>query len=225
MKIYNRGFGPIAILVIVALGLIIGGGVYTSVKHKGKTQDSSRVEKVEVNEKGNTGTIRDFLSMGKKVSCMFKQVTPAGTTSGTVYINNPMMRGDFELISNNGTISSHMIRQNNDVYVWMGTQGAKMNISNINKATTAPTQSGQVNLDQKVDYTCVDWNGDESKFVLPTEVKFYDVSQMMQGKGVQGSINADIKASGSVSANACSACANVPAGPAREQCKVALNCK
>lgn len=225
MKKLNRGFGPIAIIVIIALGLVVGGGVYKASKVKNENKNLNATTTVDVKSNmGNKGTIRDFLSFGKKVSCTFTQTTPAGTTSGTVYINNPKMRGDFALNGSTGNINSHMIRLNNDVYVWMGAQGAKMNISNINKATTTPAQSGQVNLDQKVDYTCMDWDGDESKFTLPTDVKFYDMSQMMQGKGMMGA-NANVNSNVNAGANACSACNSLPAGVAKDQCKAALNCK
>ncbi len=81
-----------------------------------------------------------------------------------------------------------MIKNSTNVYAWSGAQGAKMTLSEFDSQGSAQSNN-DVNLDQKVKYSCKDWSPDTSKFVAPTSVKFIDLSTIINANG-----SVDIKA-------------------------------
>ena len=199
----NRGFGPLLIIIFIAAALAVGGGVYYSAKKAkapekeapGYMEEKTTQKKMETGEietKATTsisanvgignGSIRSLLTMGKDVSCTFSQKITKGEIKGTVYISGNMMRGDFTTTgSASGNMESHMIKNGDEVNVWSGNQGAKMAMSKMGGSASSQTE-GQVNLDQKGEYKCSDWHKDESKFSLPSEVKFLDINAMMKSQ-------------------------------------------
>jgi hypothetical protein len=181
----------LAVIVIIGLALAAGGGTYYKAK-KAKMQGVNATTTASVSE---SGTLRSLLSLGKDVTCTFSRSDNGTNVSGMVYVDNPMLRGDFVMMGGaQGRVESHMVRMNNDVYVWMGNQGAKLNISDLNKATTTQA-TGNVSLDSQVNYECRDWTPDQSKFTLPSGVNFYDMKAMMQaGAAMQLGASFSIKA-------------------------------
>ncbi len=214
MQKTQRGFIiPLVILIVAALA--VGGGVYYS-KNKGPSKNKMGDESnnasttvkanadasVVMGGKGN-GSIRSLLALGKDTMCTYTTTSAQGTMSGTMYISGTMMRGDFQMKSGtSAAVDSHMIKTGDTVYTWSGTQGAKMDMAmtgNSSNANLNASQKSTMDLDQKVDYDCQSWSKDASKFVVPTTVKFVDVSAMMKKAGVSatttvgGSLNTTIK--------------------------------
>ncbi len=218
MNTHNKGFGLITIIIAIAVVLAVSGGGYYAVKHAKKSissqtevyGDSAATSSVAT--QGSSGVLRDLFSMTKNVMCTINDAT----TTGTVYISSDKkMRGDFTIkTQTSGSIDSHMIKDGNDIYAWsamMGT-GAKFSFDVID---TNASVKKNVNLDQKINYTCVDWKQDTSKFVKPADIKFIDVS---------GVVNANGSVNSSAATNGCAACAQLPAGAAQTQCRQALKC-
>ncbi len=183
---YQSGIGPIVVILILAIVAAIGGGVYYSKKAKMDEQKVEENTEVEGNAevKGNLplnakGTIREIFALGKNSMCTFSGASAQGSVSGTMYISKDMARGDFVMTQTGKTaINSSMIRQNSNVYMWSGTQGATMSFGDINKAAA----SQNMDIDQKIDYKCVDWTPDQSKFAVPTTVKFVNLEAMLKAK-------------------------------------------
>jgi len=191
----NGGFGPLVIVIALAVAAAVGGGVYYAKNNDSKDETKTENKENVGNEARGKGSIRSLLSLGKEAQCTVTSTSSDGTKmSGTTYVAGNQMRGDFTMTASNGTkTESHMIRNANDIYVWTGTQGAKMNISELQSQVKATsTMKGQVDFNQDVDYECEDWDKDESKFTVPTNVTFVDVAAMM--KSTQGQMDAALKA-------------------------------
>jgi hypothetical protein len=184
----KRGFAPLLVLLIIVL---IGGGSYYAVK---KSHSKAKVEtKIEAtsttpeetaDESGNI-SLKALFSLNKDTKCTFTNSADSMTSSGTVYISGSMMRGDFNSNTTaSGSVDSHMIRSQDDIYVWSGANGSKMGMDAMMNAkpTTAPKSGANFDFDQKLDYHCSDWKKDASLFVVPTSVHFIDLKAMMQGK-------------------------------------------
>lgn len=228
---YQKGFGPL--LVVLVIALIAGSSVYVAKKNKetklkNETSGAMNAE-VSMNTNGNSdGTLRGLLSMKKNVMCTISRTDSGTNVSGTAYISGDMMRGDFTMKSGSSSaMDSHMIKNGTMMYVWTGTQGAKMDVSQFE--TNASAQSNNaVSLDQKVEYTCSDWLRDESKFEVPSTIAFMDLNTMINGQGsINGQPNSNINSNVNMglNSNQCASCGQLPAGSAREQCKIALQCK
>ncbi len=182
---YKRGLGSLQILGVVVVIIILGLVVYYATNHSSPSgvtnTDSSTSTNVSVKGTSSSGSIRDLLALGKNLMCTIDESSATSTVTGTMYISGNMMSGEFTS-SSKGSLGmiSHMIRNGDTVYAWSASQGAKMTFTNLT-GTSAQSKSS-VNLDQKVGYKCSDWSVDNSKFAVPTNVKFTDVSAMMNNQ-------------------------------------------
>jgi hypothetical protein len=189
MKHYTRGFGPLIIVIVIAIAAAVGGGSYYSVKHKNEARMELKGDMQASSTSGARikGNLRSLLSMGGNVMCTISQVTSAAKTSGTVYISGGNMRGDFttEMTAYaTGTITSHMLRKQDDVYVWssaMSNQGIKIHMDEMMKADANAQTKGAIDLNADGEYSCSPWKTDEAKFTVPSTVTFVDIAAMMKG--------------------------------------------
>lgn len=184
----NFGFAPLLVILIVALFVGAGGVYYTQNKKPNVDGNAEMRLQTEGNmESENSakvgvsvnGTFRSLFAIGRNVSCTFT----SPESSGIVYITaDGKMSGDFSSKTSSGSkVESHMIRSGDTAYVWNGSQGAKMDSSAMMNADASAQAKAGVDLDNKVDYKCTDWNVDESEFTVPSNVSFVDISAMMKG--------------------------------------------
>jgi hypothetical protein len=225
----------VTIGVLVLITLIISGAGFTWFKNNSQTSSAPLPSSVLQSSSNPTPSIesdtrlalKDIFASSKTQKCTFSDTTSG--SSGTVYISDGKMRGDFISAIQGQTVTSHMIVDNQISYVWSdaSTQGVKLSYEKIEQLTTA-TASAQssgnkmpISLDQKVSYQCEAWVSDPAVLSLPSTVKFIDFSSLIP----------QIKASGSASgaatidskSAACQACDQLT-GATRDQCRKALSC-
>lgn len=178
-----------------------------------------------------SGSIASLAAMSAPSKCTVTHSEDSYESSGTVYVAGGKMRGDFSSTMSGKTVESHMISDGTTVYTWSSAmpQGVKMTVA----ATAQPQSPGapaEANMfQQNVSYDCEAWAPDNSMFDLPSDVNFMDMSSMMQGMPGAG---AGAEATGSAGAStgapagmSCAMCDSAPDGPARDQCRAALNCQ
>lgn len=182
----TRGKTAIIIGAVVLLLAIVAFGVFMM-----KSKTTSPEEKAEgsmkpgvlapVEETSSTDSIASLLTQDKNITCTINFAQNGG--SGSVYVASKKMRGDFITKAADKTVESHMISDGTYSYFWTGTMGTKMSIDAATKAvgTPAPGAQNQTDLNKKVDMKCSPWSVDNSKFSVPADVKFSDVSEMMKG--------------------------------------------
>lgn len=192
----NRGFGVIAFVIAIAVVAAIGGGSYYKMKKPSAkvsstasttTFGANATTSVKAETKTTvsvgtltTGSIRSLLEANKDLECTveYSTSTPKGmlTTSGTVYVSGNMMRGDFTMTGTGATVNdAHLIRVGDELQVWSGKQGAKLTLSGF---STSASSNGEVSLDQSVNYKCVNWSKDASKFTAPSGITIYDTTNI-----------------------------------------------
>ncbi len=210
MKNNQRGF-ILSLVVIVVAAIAVSGGIYYAQKAKSPTSDIAAQNEAFQAEVQATSTIngdisatstatssaktkkdslRSLLALNKDVSCTISSKIENTSTEGTIFNSGKMMRGDFVTTTGSkGTVETHLIRNNTDVYAWTGTQGAKMSVGDFESKTQA-SSSTPIDLDQKVEYSCADWKPDSAKFTIPTNVKFINLSAIINaGIDIKGLIN------------------------------------
>lgn len=169
------------LLLIIVVGVV--GFMMMSKSSKNSDAESAVAKDAEQEQSGVSATkesIKNLFSSGKNVTCTVTYPDNGG--GGTMYIADKKMRGDFSTKDSSGKqIESHMILDGDTSYSWMGTQGVKMKIDSTVKASPAAgtTQQG-TDLDKQQDMNCSSWSVDNSKFALPGDVKFTDMTGFLQ---------------------------------------------
>jgi len=178
-----------AIVTAIVVVLAVIGVVALLQLNRGESQTQQTVTQQEEQQlpesSANKGTIQSLLKQGKNVTCSISY--PEGSGSGTVYVAGTKVRGDFTTKVDNKELMSHMINENNTAYVWTdaSNQGTKITIDPNQPIPSAPAGAPQsADLNKEVDMNCKNWSVDNSKFTVPTNVTFTDMSELL--KKVQG---------------------------------------
>ena len=211
------------IIAIVVLGLL-GGGAYVMMSKSKSAPASPTTTEAKPTETTTTasqvrGTLKDLLTSALPQTCSFTNDTGA---SGSVYVSGGKMRGDFQTTSQGKTFSGHMIIDSGYSYLWSDAmaRGMKIAMSDVQPTGTA-TSNQSMDVNQAVSYSCKPWVPNSSMFTLPTNVTFTTFT-IPKGMGTTGAMTPP--SSAGAPANACSACDNLPAGPAQTACKTQLHC-
>ncbi len=166
-------------------------------------------------------SLLDLLSLGKTQKCNFSYTAQtAGKSEGTVFLSSNKMRADISTTTSGKVSKISMIRDGDTTYIWGMdlTAGVKMTLKKEDLKVNA--QANQyLNTQQKADYKCGAWISDSATFVVPSNVKFTDISAM------EKMISPTSVPSGSSSGSSqCAVCNNLT-GAAKTACLSAYNCQ
>jgi len=178
----NKALVIVAAVVILAL---LGGAAYLTLsKSSTVPQQATTVqEQPKASPSGVTGTLKSLF--GKNQYCTITYPNNGG--SGTVYVSGQKFRGDFTTkIADGKETTSQVVSDGVYTYVWSSESptGIKMKIDVT--SPTASAQTGNFNLDQQVGLNCSPWVVDASKFTIPTNIQFTDLSSMIAPKATSG---------------------------------------
>lgn len=208
------------VLVGVVAIIIIGASAYM-VWGRGGTGGYGPTSTVPVG--GGSQSIQQLVAIGNPVTCTFSTTTANGAESGTIYIANGMVAGDFTATApSGGAIDAHMIMRDQTNYTWTSasTQGFK---STVSASSTSSSQSQGVDYSAQMNYSCQAWNADASKFNLPANISFMTTASYTapaQGAGATGAGGYSTQGT----AAQCAACDQLT-GAQKAQCLAALNCQ
>lgn len=172
------------IIGVVAVLAILGVIAFTQLnKPQAPTSQIASSEKqTEPTPSVTKGTIQSLISAGKNVTCNLTY--PDGNGEGMVYVSGSKVRGDFTVKVNESSMLTHMIQDGSGYfYMWSDTDktGTKFKFDpNAPKPSIKPSnQPEAVDLEKEVDLKCDPWTVDNAKFEVPADVKFTDMSQIM----------------------------------------------
>lgn len=167
------------VIIVVFAVILLGGGAYYFLNREpgenreseAQTRDEAKNEEAPVTSSFR-GSFDDLMARGGSYKCTFTHKTDVSVSSGTVYISDDRMRGDFESETEHMDVTSHMIKRDGYVYSWspLTSQGFKMPVDGEGEAGGSGdgSMSGQsVDLNQEYDYDCSTWTTNESVFALP----------------------------------------------------------
>lgn len=209
------------VIVGVVAVLIIGIGAYLLFAKQ--TPSSQAPATTTTGTVSGPKSIAAMVSVGAPVTCTYSTTTSSGTQSGTIYVAQGMVAGDFQM-SGQVTTQGHMIVRDSTSYVWMTMNGqtqAFKTAVNTN-AQAAPGNQG-VNYNSSMNYSCQPWTPDSSKFTLPAGVTFMDTSAMGVPTPSTGVSKPSTGTSVKGSAGQCAACGELQ-GAQKAQCLAALHC-
>lgn len=120
------------------------------------------------------GSFADLSTRGGEWKCMVDTSTAEAVSSGSVYVSQKNVRGDFTSdVASYGQVESHIITDGESVYTWTSVmpQGFKMKMVATGNDSGKPSgQGGDAN--QKYSYDCEPFTVDASLFVVPSDIQF-----------------------------------------------------
>lgn len=170
--------------IIIAAFILLVIIAFFALNQASKTSSNkiASSEKSESSEPLTRGSIASLLTSGKNVNCTMSY--PDGKGAGTIYVSGKKMRGDFTVnVETIGEVKSSMIQDGEYAYMWSDAdkKGTKFKVSGIpTPSPTANSSNQSVDLNQEVDLKCSSWGVDPSKFTVPSDVEFTDMSAMME---------------------------------------------
>lgn len=218
----NKKFAVAAIVVLLALGA--STYVFMTFQKERVASEPVAVPSGDGSVSGiRSASLKELLTQNDSIRCTFSDEFDATKATGTVYVAGGKMRAD--VVSADVDTVGHIVIVDNTAYAWASNtnQGIKLTLQDGNFPTT--TASG-LDPEKKVDYNCGMWFPDSNTFALPSDVTFMDASAMMPSASAQTTTNVNtVPSNGDIEAPQCLACNNLPAGPARDQCRTSLNCQ
>ncbi|NCN52545.1 hypothetical protein GW943_01930 [Candidatus Parcubacteria bacterium] len=213
---------PQTIIIAILAVVLIGGGVYV-VKHKSTPTEQVNTDTDASDTDPETpfsgsGSFRDLLNLGHTAVCDVTYSDENSVVTGTSYIAQNRVRGDFTIETKDNTFESHFIHQDEMLYSWTLTPGGitALKMSTATEGETGDTNASQgVDLNQHIEYDCRPWTVDESEFTPPAAIEFKTQAELMQGMMMGTNGNTE---------NQCGACAQISDTGARTQCLTALRC-
>ncbi|HET9946830.1 MAG TPA: hypothetical protein VFQ63_02090 [Patescibacteria group bacterium] len=179
----------VAVIVGVVILALLGVSGYFLLSHNATKSLVNPTQSEKPKEASVFNSIQDALTKSLSLKCDYT----TGTMHNVAYIKNGQVRSDFSDSKDQSQSGSVIVKvSDKKVYFWnaqkMGFVFAMPDISKITPgATSAGSPSGSQNsaqnmvgdLEQYKKY-CQSATVDDSLFVVPTDVKFTDQSEMMK---------------------------------------------
>lgn len=208
--------------IVIVLLLVVGGALIMSTRNKpATTVTTSGTQTNKAQEKSPPvaqKSLKDLLAAGIPQKCTYKDVSGQTNVTGTTYIANGKVRGDFTSTIEGKTTTGHTIYDGKTSYIWTDgtTSGFKMEIDpstpSASESSTPSTQQG-LDLNKTIDYSCGVWIADQSLFNPPSDITFNTFA--IPSPSAEGSTTGN--------QNLCSTCDSLT-GAQKTQCLTALKC-
>ena len=210
----------LVIVAAVIILLLLGGAAYLMLSKSSKT--GTPAEKTSVTEpKGSsssiTGSLKSLLTGGKTQTCTITY--PDNKGSGTIYVADKKFGGTFTIKETNGKdITGYMVSDGTYMYTWStaAAMGIKIKLETAEKAA-GNTQTGTGDLNQEVNLNCSPWIVDSSKFAVPTNIQFTDMSSFIPKTSASPSTKTETETQGQ------SPCDQIADAAAKAACVKALS--
>lgn len=166
--------------IALAVLVVVGGGLYM---YKGNNT-APAVDSGDLaggtQLAGKKMAFSELIKQGGSYQCTVKQYVNDTESTGTVFLHKDHIRGEFTTAVQGMNIDTTMIVKDGYTYTWtsaMPNKGFKAKAVEVVGGDAVVGTSGTYSFDatQIGDYDCQDWNADDSKFVIPTNVTFTEV--------------------------------------------------
>ncbi len=171
-------------------------GVQEVSENKQEVRDRLGIGKDDDGEQSFTGSVKDLLGIKKAQKCTWEGedgMTGTVYTDGTrsyMEINNIMVSG-FDGKSKQAKGSMYTIADKEYAYTWSSTSNEGMKVKVMNDGDEYDNEFDSLEMDgdltdevdedeaEEYNYQCSTWKVDNSKFKIPKDIKFKDMSAMI----------------------------------------------
>jgi hypothetical protein len=161
--------------------LVIAGGLYayrgglTAENREATTTPSQTASSPQ----GKKMAFYQFAQQGGSYACTVHQLVNNMETTGTVYMNQGMIRGEWNTDYQGKAVDTHFIVRDNTTYVWSslmkGTGYRLANDAAVNvegSGAASGTITPNAYMQEIGDYDCEPWKADMTMFDLPAGINF-----------------------------------------------------
>lgn len=167
------------LLYVLAAAIIIIGGWYVL---SGKGAEAPVGQEQATSTSATSMTLSSLIASNIAQTCTFDDAMSAAKTSGTVYVGDGKMRGDFSAVASSGeTQQVHMISDGTTAYTWIDGMSTGFKSSMSAHPDTGAGSNPGLDPSKALDYQCQPWTVDIGMFALPSGYSFTDISTLMQG--------------------------------------------
>ncbi len=222
----NKKILVIACLVMVTT--IFSGCSFGGDKSKEGTEikNSEEQNQGSSNDDGNYfETMENLMARGKNMKCTYHQeIDSENTANGVIYMADG--NAHVEITANKGTKREgkmHAIINKDYHYSWVdgSSTGYKMTVEAAKMDEKMKNSVSK--MTDEINYKCVSWKKDSSKFKAPSNINFQDMSEMMEGMGDIDIAEEAEKAEAQANEFICDLCKNAPASE-QEECLGGVVC-
>jgi len=190
----------IVIACVVCLVAVIGYVFLTAKSHEPAQNEAQAGTFTNPTTQSPT-TLSALIGTGLNQLCTFSGTSDGNELSGKVYVGSGKARADFEskLISSGKTTRAHVLTEGAKTSMWQDGESMGMIVESNIQNDTSMQASQTVSLDASTPllYACKPWVVDSQVFVLPQNVMFHSMADMMQmsapSSGVNGNAIAPVR--------------------------------
>ncbi len=173
------------IAIVVIFVLILGVVGYTLMMRQGSMSQvgiggsgSGEDKKSTAKEMAFKGNISNLIERGDKLKCDFADTINGLNLTGVMYVSGAKVRGDFTINAGDNKIENYMIVDGDNIYTWSGSaqQGMKITKAQLEQSEVGKNPEDSFGLQRNFDLDCKNWTEESSKFVVPTNVTFTEMS-------------------------------------------------
>ena len=176
-------------LLVLCFSLLLSACNKTSSSPTGEIESKAEIKEESFSKKS---TLKTLLGMGKSLNCTYEFTDSESklTTRGTTYVSGKNFATDIETTNpadTKKTLKNHMISDGEYLYTWGDDQkGAGMKVKMESSAETdsktikTDVAGVQEDMEKEYDMKCLPWGVDQSKFTVPSNIKFTDLSEIMK---------------------------------------------
>jgi len=139
-------------------------------------------------EQNMNTSLRELMAKGNNVQCNYSFIDPETKISskGVMYLSGEKFAQETEIVvpPEGSAVGGkmNMISDGTNIYTWNPDKkdsGMKFPIEKT-EGSDSSVQNGKIDYDQKMDMICTPWAVNQSKFSVPGDVNFTDLSDMMK---------------------------------------------
>ena len=176
------------------------------------------------------GTLSDLMAKKTPVNCQVSFDQNGMTQTQSMYFDGSNLRTDVVMNVAGQQNTAHVVLKDGWEYMWSeggalgaaANMGTKINVSEMKKqqaqaASGTPQNNRGLDIQRTMNFACSPWVPDATKFALPTDIQFQDMTSLGPSAGTVPA--AGVGGTPAAPANLCDVCKNIPAGSARTQCE------
>lgn len=197
---------------------------------KGAKEEATEIKTGDNNQEESyfSEKVADMFKKGQPLECRTEMEDEEGILSAIYYFDNAneRLRADMKMVNkeNGITVNTVSITRDGWDYFWddlMNKGGIKLKIEGTEAEARAEANAeAPIDKEEKFEFRCRPWQVDASKFELPADKSFQDISNLGQINNAIPTIpgnNNSMEMSGSIP-DVCSFCGMIPEGPEKEEC-------